>query len=846
MKMVDFKRKLSSGKINRKTEPQELYKTLDRKSVAGPLRPAQEYILDEWYQKHRNDKDLIIKLHTGEGKTLIGLLILQSVINSKGGPCLYVCPNIYLVSQVCAEAEKFGIPCCTIGTDKQIPDEFLAGEKILITHAHKIFNGRSVFGIDNNYIRIGTIILDDSHACADVIKEAFTITITKRDNESLYQKIISLFYDDLIEQGEGSFMDIQSGDYETFMPVPYWSWMDKRLEVLKILSGFCGESCIQYVWPLMRDKIKEYCCYISGSVIEISPYNPNADVFGSFSKANHRILMSATTQDDAFFVKGLSFSANAVKFPLINSEQKWSGEKMIILPSLIDDECDRDLVVTKFGKMDNKKFGMVALVPNTKRANHYKNLGAICVDRENIFSIIEKLKRKEFGHIVVINNRYDGIDLPDECCRILIMDSMPFFNSLSDKYEEKCRPNSEIINKRIAQKIEQGMGRGVRGEKDYCAILVIGSDIVKFMRSVTTNKYFSDQTQKQIDIGLEIAKMAQDEQDSDESPIKQVISLINQMLNRDEGWKEYYTDEMDSIENKIENTTMYERLLEESRIEKLYCDEEYEKAIADMQKFIDNLQKDELERGWYLQQLARYNYPVYKEKSIQLQKAAFKCNAQLLKPKTGITYTKVSYIHENRLKRIHTFFKKYESYSELVLAVDEILDNLSFGMEAEKFEAALKIVGELLGYISQRPDKEIRKGPDNLWCGANNLYSFFECKSEVEDTRAEISKHEAGQMNNHCAWFEEQYGLEASVNRFLIIPTKNLSYCADFTHDVRVIRRGKLKLLKDNIKRFIKELKPYELSEVSDSTLQQLLDLHKLNIYDLVETYSENYFHKNK
>lgn len=399
-------------------------------------------------------------------------------------------------------------------------------------------------------------------------------------------------------------MDIQSGDYETFMPVPYWSWMDKRLEVLKILSEFCGESCIQYVWPLMRDKIKEYCCYISGSVIEISPYNPNADVFGSFSKANHRILMSATTQDDAFFVKGLSFSANAVKFPLINSEQKWSGEKMIILPSLIDDECDRDLVVTKFGKMDNKKFGMVALVPNTKRANHYKNLGAICVDRENIFSIIEKLKRKEFGHIVVINNRYDGIDLPDESCRILIMDSMPFFNSLSDKYEEKCRPNSEIINKRIAQKIEQGMGRGVRGEKDYCAILVIGSDIVKFMRSVTTNKYFSDQTQKQIDIGLEITKMAQDEQDSDESPIKQVISLIKQMLNRDEGWKEYYTDEMDSIENKIENTTMYERLLEESRIEKLYCDEEYEKAIADMQKFIDNLQKDELERGWYLQQLA--------------------------------------------------------------------------------------------------------------------------------------------------------------------------------------------------------------------------------------------------
>lgn len=148
--MVDFKRKLTLGKVSRKTEPQELYKTLDRKSVAGPLRPAQEYILNEWYQNHHDDKDLVIKLHTGEGKTLIGLLILQSMINSKEGPCLYVCPNIYLVTQVCEEAEKFGIPYCIIGDDKEIPDEFLSGEKILITHAHKIFNGKSVFGIDNH------------------------------------------------------------------------------------------------------------------------------------------------------------------------------------------------------------------------------------------------------------------------------------------------------------------------------------------------------------------------------------------------------------------------------------------------------------------------------------------------------------------------------------------------------------------------------------------------------------------------------------------------------------------------------------------------------------------------
>ena len=55
---IDFKKKLASRTIAPKTDPIELYGTLDRKSVAGPLRPAQEAILSEWYAKRRKDKDL--------------------------------------------------------------------------------------------------------------------------------------------------------------------------------------------------------------------------------------------------------------------------------------------------------------------------------------------------------------------------------------------------------------------------------------------------------------------------------------------------------------------------------------------------------------------------------------------------------------------------------------------------------------------------------------------------------------------------------------------------------------------------------------------------------------------
>lgn len=844
--VIDFKKKLASRTIALKTDPIELYGTLDRKSIAGPLRPAQEAVLSEWYKKRRAEKDLIIKLHTGEGKTLVGLLILQSLLNSKEGPCLYICPNKYLVKQVCTEADKFGIPFCVFNEGAGIPNDFLSGAKVLITHVQKVFNGRSILGTSNGYVRTGTVLLDDSHACIDTIKNAFTISISKATSPDIYSKFLTLFSDDMVDQGEGSYLDIQAGDYNTFTTIPYWSWDNKKTEVLKILSANQGDSQIFYAWPLIRDQIRNYCCYISGTKIEISPYNVNIRAFGSFSQATHRILMSATTQDDSFFVKGLDFNPEAVKSPLRNVSQKWSGEKMLIIPSLVEESCDHDLVVTKFCGMPASKFGIVALVPSTKNSKQYQNLGVITTTAESIFNELDKLKKGIFSKMVVINNRYDGIDLPDESCRILIMDSLPYFDSLADRYEEQACPNSDLINKRIAQKIEQGIGRGVRGEKDYCAILIIGSELVRFMRSIATNKFFSPQTRKQIDIGIEIADMVKEDYDETESPIKIVISLIQQMLARDEGWKEYYSSEMDTIEEDNTESSVYDRLLKERQAEQLFGEGEYGKAASSMQKLIDELNIDDTEKGWYLQQLARYTYPISVAQSIEIQKSAFKKNSQLLKPSAGIDYTKISYIHQDRLNNIRAYMRRFSSYSELSLSVNAVLDNLSFGIAATKFESVVKDIGELLGYISQRPDKEIRKGSDNLWCGSNNHYLLFECKSEVSETRQEITKHEAGQMNNHCAWFEDQYGQNANVDRFMIIPTKTLSYEGDFTHEVRIIRRGKLKSLKDQIKGFIKELKPFYLDEISDTTLQELLALHHLNVEDFSEQFSEEYYHKTK
>lgn len=840
---VDFKRRLKKSDNEIKVDPIDIYGSLDRKSITGPLRPAQLSILDEWYKNRKKDKDLIIKLHTGAGKTLIGLLILMSKLNSKEGPCLYICPNKYLVQQVCAEADKFGVTYCTIDESNVIPDSFTMGKSILITHAQKVFNGRTIFGIDASYTKVGCIIVDDSHACIDVINDAFTINITKEKSQKAYENILSLFEEDLREQGEGTYLDIKNDDYDAILAIPYWAWENKKREVLEILSNNKSNADIGFAWQLLKNSIEKCKAFVSNRKIEISPYYVPIQLFGTFNFAKSRILMSATTQNDSFFINGLGFKVDAIKKPLKDTNLKWAGEKMLLIPSLINDECDREVIIENFGKELKKNFGRVALVSSTNKAKLYGNYGAKIANTNSIFEDISELKSGKFKQMLVIYNRYDGIDLPDESCRLLILDSLPYFDTLSDRYEESCRPNSEIINRKIAQKIEQGLGRSVRGEKDYSAILIIGSDLVKFVKSVTTNIYFSKQTQKQLEIGFEIANMAKDDADSEENPVKSIISLVNQSLKRDEGWKEYYNEEMDSLEDETENSSMYNLLSLESIAEKAYFENNFEKAIETIQQAVDIL-KDDREKAWYLQNLARYTYMISVSEANKLQKTAFLKNHYLLKPKDGITYQKISYITGNRISKIKEWISKYPQYTEMSIQVDSILDDLSFGMEAEKFEAALQSIGELLGFGSQRPDKMLRKGPDNLWCVQSNDYIMFECKSEVKDERKEIIKSEAGQMNSHCGWFEEEYK-DASVTRFLIISTKDLSYNANFTHDVKIIRKSKLKNLKDNIKKFIKELKNYSLNDLSDEKLQEIINSNKLDIISIKAKYCETYY-KNK
>lgn len=838
--MIDFTKKLKKKTSEKKINPIEIYDSLDRRSVTGPLRPSQESILKEWYEKRSEDNDLIIKLHTGEGKTLIGLLILLSELNSSGEPSLYLCPNLYLKNQVIEEAKKFGIPYCEINESNELPDEFLSVRSILITNVQKLFHAHTKFGLDNKSLKAGALILDDSHACIDSIKDSLSLKVD--NTHPLYVAMIDLFAEELSDQGPGSYLEITEGAYGTMLPIPYWAWYEKKTEVTKLILGHKEDRHVTYVWDLIKDKLENCNAYISGTKLEISPYLIPINKFGTFSRANKRILMSATTQDDAFAIKGLGLELNAIKYPLTNKNLKWSGEKMILIPSLIDEELDRDKIIDWLMKpRESLTFGIVSLIPDFRKVPQYENTGALVAKSGNIFSLVQNLKSGSTKVPLVFVNRYDGIDLPDDACRILIIDSKPYFDALSDRYEEDCRTNSQILNIKIAQKIEQGLGRSVRGEKDYSVIIILGGELTKFIKSKTTQSLFSSQTRKQIDIGMQIIEFAQEEIKTEaeaEKPLIAFRKIMEQSLKRNSGWKDFYNEEMEGMEDHTPPEYLYEVLKLEFEAEKFFTFGNEEKAAELMQALADK-QTDSIEKGWYLQQLARYKYKLSKSESNEIQKSSFKFNSQLLKPKSGITYKHIAFINESRLQRIKEWVSQYDDYKELSLAVNSLLENFSFRIQAEKFEQTAQHLGEALGFVSQRPDKEFRKGPDNLWCGVGNEYFLIECKSEVEETRAEISKSEAGQMDQHCGWFEEKYG-EALCTRILIHPTKKLSYHANFTSKVRIMRRANLMKLKDNIKAFFMEFIKYEIKDLSDTKLQLFIDTHRLDLKSLKEIYSED------
>lgn len=90
--MVDFKKWREAKAKPKPNNPREIFNALPKPPGINDLYASQAEVLDAWYPR-REEKDIVVKLHTGGGKTLVALLMAQSVMNETGEPVIYLAPR---------------------------------------------------------------------------------------------------------------------------------------------------------------------------------------------------------------------------------------------------------------------------------------------------------------------------------------------------------------------------------------------------------------------------------------------------------------------------------------------------------------------------------------------------------------------------------------------------------------------------------------------------------------------------------------------------------------------------------------------------------------------------------
>src|SRR5882672_7127831 len=125
---LNLKKLSETSLVDKEVDPREIFNLLSEKDPRYEYpRDVQAEVWSRWLEM-RYQRDLVVKMNTGGGKTVVGLLLLKSCLNERCGPAVYLAPDKYLAQQVVNEANDLGI---AVTTDPR-SSGFLQGEAILV------------------------------------------------------------------------------------------------------------------------------------------------------------------------------------------------------------------------------------------------------------------------------------------------------------------------------------------------------------------------------------------------------------------------------------------------------------------------------------------------------------------------------------------------------------------------------------------------------------------------------------------------------------------------------------------------------------------------------------------
>lgn len=769
--------------------PREVFFTLERASSFSFPRDIQTEVMNRWFDD-RDEPDNVIKLNVGSGKTLVGLLLLQSSINEGKGPALYVAPDKQLSQQVIKEAVSLGIEV----TDDPRDADYAAGEKICVVNVYKLFNGKSVFGVGASKINIGTVVIDDAHACVSTITDQFRVVLS--NTEDAYKKIFQILSEDLKSHNAAGFLDVEAGDPRAYLEVPFWSWDAHQDDILRALHESRTDDELQFIYPLLKDILPQCRCVIGGQNLEIEPYFPATDLIQSFRRAKRRIYMTATLADDSVIATHFGANPNKIAKPIVPTSSQSMGERMILMPQ----ELNSNLTVADVRAMLAElaeKVNVVVIVPSALAAKDWEDDADQVLVGEEVVDGIEKLRKGHVGLTVLIN-RYDGIDLPADACRVLVISDLPEVSSYADLIDSEVLSGTAVNLRRQVERIEQGMGRGVRSNDDYCAVLLLGAKLTSRLRSPEGQEMLTPATKAQLDLSRKIAKQL------GTPSVDEIKNVVMQCLDRDTNWIKVSKKALVGIKADEELRLDPAKLALRAAFD-LARSNQHTGALTILDKTIDATDDSQV-TAWLLARKAAFQHSIDAEGAQKTLIAAHKMEPRVTKPLHGAVYKKLAPATGQQAAALiahHT--SRFLDPTDMKLFADGLCSDLQFCPNtSEKFEAAVNELAWFLGISGQRPEKLYDEGPDNLWALPNGSFLVIECKNGVTAGDG-IAKKDAGQLGQSMEWFSGRYPASPAVP-VMIHPERKLGQAASSVNGMRVIDVKGLEKLRKNLKAFAQQL----------------------------------------
>lgn len=809
-------------------EPRQIFTTLARHPRFKFPSANQGEVLDKWFER-RSRSDNTIKMNTGSGKMLIGLLILQSCLNEKFGPAVYVTPDNYLVRQVIQEAADLGIAV----TEDVHDASFLSGSSILVVNIDKLINGKSVFGVGALNISIGSIVIDDAHACLDAVADQFSIDLPRA--HAAHGKLLDLFEEDLKAYSSVGWVEIKAEDPQGLMQVPFWAWQGKTEQVLQILHAQRDTNELRFSWPLLKEVIPLCTCVFSGRALQIKPRCLPIDQIPSFSKAKRKIYMTATLADDGVLITHLRADPTSVADPIRPKGAGEIGDRMIIAPQEVNPEITEADVKRLAAEIATKR-NVVVLVPSYSRSAFWGDVATQTLNKDSIALGVAKLKAGHVG-LTVLVNRYDGVDLPDDACRLLIIDGQPETSGLVERVEAGPLEGTEQQLLRQIQRLEQGMGRGVRSAEDRCAVLLFGARLTQRVNSPEAAQMFTPATMTQIQMGKEITKQIKGRPIEELRPILDLC--IEQNTPDGQRWRQAGRARLakaaEGVASHIEPAI--------PRVRKAFdlaTLQQWAAASNELQAAV-HAEKNEIIRGYLKQQLAEYINPENQVEAQKILLSGFTENQRILRPMQGISYSKVPTPTVSQGQASEEFIRgRFLDPNSFILYVNALLSDLTWDPErTDIFEAAMQELGVFLGFGSQRPDKMYKNGgPDNLWAVGGLKYYVIECKSGGVDHKKPICKDYCNQLLGAVSWFKRTYSDTCVPIPIQVHPSAKYQAEASPSADMRVIDTACLQKLKDAVQKYAKAVVAGGDGFLSVDKFGEALQHLKLSEANFIQTFT--------